>query len=223
MEQEGLNNMGNRKVASSRFLGCLVFLSALSIFTSVSCTSVNETGVSGNEASEDESVKLPDSAYRIQSGDIVLIDVWRVQVLSQKVKIGMDGTFVYPLIGTVPAQGKTVDELRAYLTKALTDGYLVDPVVTVTIDTKTQRFFVVGEVKQPGAFTLEEKIDVHQAIITAGGFTDFASRSVKIIRKRGSEKKVIGININHFTEQGKTDREADIQAGDTVVVRKKLI
>ena len=161
--------------------------------------------------------------YQIQPGDLVLIDVWRVPVLSQKIKVGMDGTFVYPLIGTVPAKEKTVDELRIYLTKALTDGYLVNPVVTVTLDTKTQRFFVVGEVKQPGAFTLEEKIDVYQAIITAGGFTDFASKRVKILRKSGGEKQVISINIDRFSKEGRTNPQAEIQAGDTVIVKKKLL
>ena len=200
-----------------------ILLSALSIFVLTSCAGVQETGVFKDEVSKEESTKSPDSAYRIQPGDLVLIDVWRVQVLSQKVKVGMDGTFVYPLIGTVPARDKTVDELRAYLTKALSDGYLVDPVVTVTIDTKTQRFFVVGEVKQPGAFTLEEKIDVYQAIITAGGFTDFASKSVNIIRKSGGRKKVIGINIGRFTKEGRSNPEAEIQAGDTVVVKKRLL
>ena len=164
-----------------------------------------------------------DSAYRIQGGDTVLIDVWRVPVLSQKVRVGIDGTFVYPLLGSVPAGEKTVDELRDYLKEALAKDYLVDPVVTVTIDTKTQRFFVVGEVKHAGAFTLEEKVNVYQAIVTAGGFTDFASKRVKILRNVGGQQKVIRVNISKFEKERQADPEAEIQAGDTVVVGKKLL
>jgi len=163
------------------------------------------------------------SGYKIQPGDVVLIDVWRVPVLSQKVRVGLDGGFLYPLIGTVLAEGRTVDELRTYLTEALGENYLVDPVITVTLDAGTQTFFVAGEVKHPGAFKLEEKIDVYQAIITAGGFTDFASNQVRILRKTGEEQKVIKININEFKKQAQTNPEAEIQPGDTVVVSKSLI
>ena len=171
-------------------LGCfLAFLVwpnfySLSYADSANTNSDEENILQGNVGAEDR-------AYRIRPGDVILIDVWRVPVLGQKVKVGLDGTFLYPLLGSVTAEGKTVDELRTYLTEALSENYLVDPVVTVTIDSGTQGFFVVGEVKRPGSFKLEEKIDVYQAIITAGGFTDFASKRGEIIRQKGDNQKGI--------------------------------
>jgi len=161
-----------------------------------------------------------ESTYRIHSGDTLSINVWRVPLLTQDVIVGLDGTFLYPLLGSVPAEGKTIDEIRKYLTEALGKNYLVGPVVTVVLASKTQEYFVVGEVKKPGAFKMEERIDVYQAIITAGGFTDFASKRVKIIRKTSGQKKVIKVNIGKFHK--KYDPEANIQPGDVIEVPKRL-
>ena len=200
--------------------GC--FLLSVILLGFASCAAFPESDLTRDSVPK-ENFGEENQGYRIHAGDVVLIDVWRVPVLSQKVKVRMDGTFLYPLLGTVPAEGKTVDELRGYLTDELKKGYLVDPVVTVVLDSGTQGFYVVGEVKRPGAFKLEEKIDVHQAIITAGGFTDFASKRVKIIRKTGNQKKEIKVNIDQFTKSGRANPEAEIQPGDTVVVPKRLL
>ena len=162
-------------------------------------------------------------SYPIQPGDVLVVDVWRVPLLSQEVTVGVDGTFLYPLLGSVKAEGKTVDEVRDYLTEVLGKDYLVDPVITVARRIKSQGFFVVGEVKNPGAFQFEERINVYQAIIMAGGFTDFASKKVKIIRRTGGQRKVTKINIKDLEKEGATKPNAQIQPGDTVVVPKRLL
>jgi polysaccharide biosynthesis/export protein len=159
---------------------------------------------------------------RIDVGDKISIKVWRVPLLSQDVLVGLDGTFLYPLLGTVPAEGKTSDELRDYLTEALGKDYLVDPLVTVSLEGRAQGFFVVGEVKAPGPKKLSEKIDIYQAIIISGGFTDFASKNVKIIRKTKGEKRTLKFDIKQFAAQTKTDPEAIIRPGDIIVVEKRL-
>ena len=199
----------------------LLFIATALSFSS--CAGYSDQYLGDANGSDSGSYVAADNpSYKIQAGDAIRIDVWRVPVLSQQVRVGMDGTFVYPLIGSVPAEGMTVDGLRTYLTDALGKDYLVDPVVTVTLEPGTQKFFVVGEVKQPGSFSIDEKIDVYQAVISAGGFTDFASKRVKILRKSSGGKQVIEINIDDFSKEGRTNPEAVIQPGDTVVVKKKL-
>ena len=162
-------------------------------------------------------------SYHLQSGDMLIIDVWRVPLLSQEVTVGPDGTFLYPLLGSVPAEGKTLDEVRTYLAETLGKSYLVNPLVTVTRGSKSRGFYVVGEVRNPGAFQFEERINVYQAIIMAGGFTDFGSKHVKIIRRQGKERKVIKISINKLEKEGKVDPESQIQPGDVIVVPKRLL
>lgn len=185
--------------------------------------SVAEAGPLSQEVRPSEDGKADERSYQIQPGNTLSINVWRVPLLTQEVTIGPDGTFRYPLLGTVSAKGKTAEEVRDHLTKALAKDYLRDPVVTVSLGPEAHGFFVVGEVNAPGSFPLKEKIDVYQAIIIAGGFTDFASKKVKVIRKTGGRKKVMQVHIDKFAKEGEVDPEWEVQPGDTIIVSKKLI
>lgn len=209
-----------------RFLLPAIFVG----FAFVSCGGPSFSGSDGKEiqiqtpqAQKPKEEKKEKDLYPIQPGDILVIDVWRVPLLSQEVTVGVDGTFLYPLLGSVKAEEKTVDQIRSYLTEALGKDYLMDPVVTVARRSKSQGFFVVGEVRNPGAFQFEERINVYQAIIMAGGFTDFASKRAKIIRRSSGHRKVIKINIKHLEKEGPTNPDAQIQPGDTVVVPKRWL
>ena len=199
-----------------------IFSVLLTFFPFLSCVSVPPPAVGRTPLSQ-KNLEVEERTYRIQPGDILNINVWRVPLLTQEATVGLDGTFLYPLLGSVPAQGKTIDEVRDYLTRELAKEYLVDPVITVSLGSESQGFFVVGEVRNPGAFPLKEKISAYKAIITAGGFTDFASKRVKIIRRKGNRRQVFKFNINKFEKEGQVDPNADIHPGDIVVVAKRLI
>jgi len=204
------------------FSGFLLIFSALLGFPLSSCVGISEP-VSNKTPISQTALERGERSYQIQPGDSLTINVWRVPLLTQEVTVGPDGTFLYPLLGSVPAQGKTIDEVRDYLTKELGKDYLANPVITVGRGSESRGFFVVGEVKNPGGFPLKEKISVYKAIITAGGFTDFASKSVKIIRRKGGQRQVFKFNIKKFEKEGKVDPNADIQPGDIVVVPKRLL
>ena len=86
--------------------------------------------------------------------------------------------------------------LRSNL-KALLDGDARENVALESGDTiyipKMTSFFVLGEVKRPGAFTLEKDTTVLEAITLAGGFTERSAPSVaRVLRKRpdGSQESV---------------------------------
>lgn len=76
------------------------------------------------------SVKVKDAV--IQLGDPIKIDVAGESDLSGWYKVSNDGSVVLPIIGKVRAQGFTHAKLAEILTDTLKDGYLVNPVVTVT-------------------------------------------------------------------------------------------
>ena len=86
--------------------------------------------------------------------------------------------------------------LRSNL-KALLDGDARENVALESGDTiyipKMTSFFVLGEVKRPGAFTLEKDTTVLEAITLAGGFTERSAPSVaRVLRKRpdGTQESV---------------------------------
>jgi polysaccharide export outer membrane protein len=79
---------------------------------------------------------------------------------------------------------------------------------------KAERFYVIGQVRNPGAFVLERNMTVEQGIALAGGFTERGStRGIKIRRQVGP---------NEFKEF-EVKRTDAIQAGDTIIVRQRFI
>lgn len=117
--------------------------------------------------------------YRLGPEDQIEIRVWDNEDLTRKLQIGLDGTFSYPFVGEVKAQGLTVLELQKELERRLAQGYLIDPHVSIIVlDYKSQRFFVVGNVQKPGTYPLSKPITVVEAISQAGGLATGSGKPV---------------------------------------------
>ena len=173
--------------------------------------------------------------YRVGPEDILDIKVWSHEDLSRLVQISQNGDFNYPLIGQVKAAGKSAAEIEKELSRRLADGYLVNPQVTVSIkEYKSQRVFVVGEVQNPGTFSLTGPTSVVEILSKAGGATQNAGTEVLIIRPRDHTRKdspatleeaaadeLIPLDLRAIQE-GSVSPEQNIilQHGDTVVVPK---
>jgi polysaccharide export outer membrane protein len=78
---------------------------------------------------------------------------------------------------------------------------------------KAEKFFVTGQVRNPGAYTFERGLTVVQAISLAGGLTEKgSSRRLKVIRSANGKK----------TQQG-VDLDDVVQPGDTLVIPQRLL
>ena len=120
--------------------------------------------------------------YRIATGDRLAVSVVGHAELSGEAVVDDSGRAVLPLIGPVPATGKTVAELRDYIALALDGGYVLGPRVTVEV-LNYQPVEVLGEVENPGRYSHVEGMTVEMAVEAAGGFTRQAYvRMVVLIR-----------------------------------------
>jgi polysaccharide biosynthesis/export protein len=72
-------------------------------------------------------------AYKIGSLDVLDVTVFKVPDLSKTVQVDRNGTITYPLIGEIPAAGKTAGELARDLAQRLNAKYLRSPQITITI------------------------------------------------------------------------------------------
>lgn len=82
--------------------------------------------------------------------------------------------------------------------------------------------FISGEVQRPGSIQLpgERKFMASEAVLAAGGFKDFADqRKVRVIR--GGQELVV--DVKAVLDEGRLDRDLELQPDDRVVVRAKLI
>jgi polysaccharide export outer membrane protein len=80
-------------------------------------------------------------------------------------------------------------------------------------------YFVLGEVKKPGGYTLEKETNILEGITIAGGFTDKASPSrIRVLRSTPEGQKVIEIDMNDILRRGREAKGIMLQESDVVVV-----
>jgi polysaccharide export outer membrane protein len=171
--------------------------------------------------------------YKIGAEDILEVKVWGHEDLTRDVQVSQTGEFTFPFIGKVKAAGRTTAEVEKEITNRLKSGYLVDPQVSVAIkEYRSQKVYVVGEVKTPGTYLLTGPTSVVEILSRAGGPTQLAGNEVLVIRPRGQESKegpikpeearpeeVIQLD-RRALQGGNVAHNIPLMDGDTVVVSK---
>lgn len=134
--------------------------------------------------------------YIIGAEDMLQITVWDHDDLDRTVEVAQDGTFSFPFIGKVQAEGKSVFTLEQYLIEKLSDGYLVGPQVTVGVsEYKHKKAFIFGNVNRPGSYILKPNMRLLELISEAGGFTRNKGTVCTIVRSKdtGSNAQPVAI------------------------------
>jgi polysaccharide export outer membrane protein len=112
----------------------------------------------------------PSGDYRIGTQDTLEIDVFQLNDLNRTVQVDSSGQILLPLLGQVPAAGKTSRELSNDIAAQLAEKYVNNPQVTVVVkDAQGQRITVDGAVTQPGVYTLSGPTTLMQAVALAHG------------------------------------------------------
>jgi polysaccharide biosynthesis/export protein len=116
-----------------------------------------------------------EAAYRLDAGDKLRIVVYGQEGLTNTYAIDAGGSITMPLIGSVPARGRTPASLATEITAKLRNGYIRDPSVAVEIESY-RPFFILGEVAAPGQYPYVPNMSVESAVAIAGGFSPRARR-----------------------------------------------
>ena len=146
------------------------------------------------------------STYRLSSGDVISINVHGEEDLSfEEVRLNDAGSFSFPFLGEIRAQGLTASQLEDALTQRLMGDYLINPRVSISILTYRE-FFISGEVRNPGGYPYQPGLTLRRAIALAGGMTERASTNrITIIRDRDGSN-----------ERGSLD--SIVMPGDTITI-----
>jgi len=107
--------------------------------------------------------------YLLFAGDQIEVSVWRNAEVSRTVFIRPDGFISLPLLQEVKAAGLTPRELAESISKAYA-GRLLNPEVTVIpVSVRQPSVYVLGDVRNPGAYAARNAVTVTQALAAAGG------------------------------------------------------
>ncbi|MGE5243072.1 MAG: polysaccharide biosynthesis/export family protein [Betaproteobacteria bacterium] len=179
----------------------------------------------------------PPPDYVIGPQDVLLIQVFDEPDLGGKYTVEADGTFTFPLIGRVKAGSLTLRGFERELKGRLADGYFRNPQVTVSVDEyRSQRVYVMGEVRQPGPVALTGGMTLIEALARAGSTLPTASGDVSIVRAaqnggrsgpaipgRDAATEVFRASIKDL-ETGSLSQNIELRDGDTIFVpRAELV
>ncbi|MBI5492884.1 MAG: polysaccharide export protein [Deltaproteobacteria bacterium] len=214
----------------------LVFLMGLLLFLAVQgCSSVNTAaGVKPEnqppqEAKKDEPGPVePESAkvteFILGPGDKLDITVYRNDDLKRTIQIDPTGKISFPLVGDIQASGTSIFQLRDRLQTGLAK-YIIDPQVTVgVVSIQSQKFIVLGEVRNPGFFQADTSVTVFEAISRAGGVTNDGQRkSVLLIRGGMKKPELISLDMEKALKEGDLRQNVLLQRGDILYVPRTFI
>lgn len=184
----------------------------------IETSSVTLTGSESQQALQITAASDPSSsAYKIGQLDVLDITVFRVAELSKTVQVAATGTINLPLVGEVPAAGRTARDVERDLTKRLGKNYLQSPQVNVTIrEYNSQRVTIDGAVRKPGVYPIRGDTTLLQMIATAEGLTDTAATEIAVFRKTGDKRLAAKFDIDEI-RSGRA-KDPKISKGDLIVI-----
>ncbi len=192
------------------------------VFTMFVCFSVAlaSVGWCEEEASVPEITSSGD--YLVGAGDLIEIVVWKNPEVSGEFRIRPDGKFSMPLVGDIVAFGMTTDIISMQVEKKL-QLFIESPYVsTIVRETTSNRIYILGEVKNPGAYPIISSLTVLQALALAGGFSEFAKQDkLLLVRGSGADQQKVVINYTRIlksTENDSGELNVVLKRGDTLVV-----
>jgi polysaccharide biosynthesis/export protein len=176
------------------------------------------------------SIEASVTDYRVGPQDVLTITSYDQADLSGKFTVETDGTFTYPLIGRVKAGGLTLRGLEESLKARLKDeGFFRNPQVTVSVETyKSQKVYVIGEVRMPGPYPLSGDMSLVEAIARAGSTLPSASGEAIIVHAAPGATGPTLPSTDANTERvdllalqnGATKQNIVLRDGDTISVPK---
>jgi len=175
----------------------------------------------GQPAQTKSAVNSPrDFDYIIGLGDILEVQVWKEPDLSRRpVPVRIDGRISLPLLGDVAAADKTIKELTMFLEKKYGEVVTEPAVSVMLIENRSWRYYIVGQITQPGEFNLDYPITLLQAIARSGGFLEWAKKSdIKVIRRTSNNEEILQFDYEALVKGNNLRQNILIAPGDTVIV-----
>jgi polysaccharide export outer membrane protein len=170
------------------------------------------------------------SDYIIGPRDVLSVIVRNQPSLTNRVTVEADGTVSFALIGRLTVAGLTARGLEDEMGKRLTDGFLKNPEISVTVEEyRSQRVVVMGEVQQPGPYPLTGRTMLLEVLAVARATAAAAKEAIIVRPAKGGaavpapspdepgDSEVIRVDLNAL-ETGNLAGNILVRDGDTIFI-----
>jgi polysaccharide biosynthesis/export protein len=161
----------------------------------------------------------PRTAVRLSPGDTIKVTFAEESDLDQTQKIRSDGKVSLPLIGELTAAGNRVIDFQHEISSRY-EGKLDNPEVLVTMESGTATVIVSGFANKPGKIDFDRPKTVYQAIMDAGGVSDYGSlRNIHLTRIINGVQRTETINLRPVIH-GEPIEPEYVQDGDVIYISR---
>lgn len=161
------------------------------------------------------------SQYIIGVNDQLVIDVYGVSDVTKKLKVTTEGDIRFPNLGPIKVAGKSVEDARITIKKALTRIYpgIASGAVAVQVSVgqiRSIQVTLLGEVRRPGTYTISALATLMNALYASGGPNDIGSfRKIELLR---GGKVVTEFDLYDFLLKGDLSKNRLLQDDDVIRV-----
>jgi protein involved in polysaccharide export with SLBB domain len=166
----------------------------------------------------DLSIATPQN-YLLGAGDQLIIDVFGVSDLTQKLRVSPEGFIRYPNYGPIKVGGLSIETATVSIKSALSKIYpgIRSGAVQLQVSLgqiRSIRVTLIGEVKRPGTVTVSSLSTLLNALYLSGGPTDNGSlRNIQLVR---NGKKLVDFDLYDFLFRGDLSKNLLLQDGDVI-------
>jgi protein involved in polysaccharide export with SLBB domain len=183
---------------TGKFLG----LYGYNLFDRSRFTSLNEVPVPAN--------------YVLGPGDEIDIKIWGAVDIGIRLPVDRQGQIVVPKVGPITVTGIKASELDAYLRKQISKVYANFELNASVGKLRSIQIFVVGQARNPGAYTVSSLSTLVSAIFESGG--PAATGTMRKIDLMRSGTKVASIDMYKFIQSGDSSADTRLLPGDVIVI-----
>jgi len=149
-------------------------------------------------------------------GDDLMVEYWGSSSQRVQLTVNREGRVLLPEAGALMVAGHTLADAQDLIRKSLMHQLKGISVDVSLAKLRRVRIFVVGDVKNPGAYDISSLSTPLSALLLAGGPTDAGSlRTVKHFRRR---QLVEEVDLYDLMLKGLSSSENLLQSGDSILV-----
>ena len=199
----------------------------LTIGLSLILTACATTG-GGSSATPPADPPVAMDSYRIGVDDVVQVAVWRNPELGITVPVRPDGKISMPLIGDVTAAGQSPDQVSKEIQDKLA-LYVREPQVAVILtELRSHEYLsrvrVTGAVRQPISIPYRPGMTVLDAVLAAGGVTEFASPDRSSLHRKNTDNtQSYDVRLDRILNRGDLSTNFTVSPGDVITVPERVL
>lgn len=164
-----------------------------------------------------------ESEYLLGAGDVVRVSVFQNPDLTVETRVSEAGGITYPLLGSVPVGGLSINGAERKIAELLrSGGFVLQPQVNILLlQIRGNQVAVLGQVNRPGRFPLETaNSKVSDLLALAGGMTPLGSDTVILTGIRAGKPVRLEIDVPSMFLDGHQDKDIVVQGGDMLYVHR---